>query len=103
MSAFIDLDQTVHPQRMHAQELSDLLSDVEKKAQTDPKSAKTLLQLIFVSDISITNIEGADAERRLRKLAMIPLQGISFFKEREEVKKICKELITKWGQKRRAL
>lgn len=98
MSAFIDLTQSA---RMSTEELSHLLSEIESKSQTEPRCARTLLQIIAAANLRITQIERADAEKRLRKVAAMPLQTMAFFSDREELKRLCKEVLTQWGVKRR--
>jgi hypothetical protein len=46
-------------------------------------------------------VERIEAEKRLRKVAGMPLLGMAFFAEREDLKRLCKDLLTRWGAKRR--
>lgn len=95
MSAFIDL--TGPSNSLSTEELSHLLSEVERTVQQDPRSAKNVLQLITAAEINLIQVDRVDAERRLRKVACTPLHGIAHLSDREEVKRICRDLINTWG------
>ena len=85
---------------MSEEELDHLLGEIEKKNASDPKAVINLLQLVMLADQKLQTVEKVNAEKRLRKIAIAPLTG-SFSVEKEDVKKKCRELISKWGFLRR--
>ena len=85
---------------MPEEEVEHLIAEIEKKHQTDFKATLNLLQLVLLAEVRLETIERINAEKRVRKIVAAPLMG-SFSADKEEVKKRCRELISKWGNIRR--
>ena len=85
---------------MSEEELDHLIGEIENKNAADPKAAINLLQLVLLGDQKLQTIEKIHAEKRIRRISVAPLTG-SFSLEKENVKKKCRDLISKWGFLRR--
>ena len=85
---------------MPEEEVEHLIAEIEKKHQTDFKATLNLLQLVLLAEVRLETIERINAEKRVRKIVAAPLMG-SFSADKEEVKKRCRELISKWCNIRR--
>ena len=87
---------------MSGEELSHLLESIEKKNTKDVRASLNLLQLIRCSYQDLKDIDSTMAERRLRKLVTQPLK-VLFTREVEDFRKLCRELIQRWGMQRKKL
>ena len=77
MSGFIDLTCSFEVQspksKMSIDEFEHLISEVEKKFQSEPRSANIVLRILKAANLTLLQIEKADAEKRIRKVSATPL------------------------------
>ena len=87
---------------MSSEDLVHLITEIEKRQNSDAKACLNLLKMIGESSTqSIEVLDESLAEKRLRRLLAVPIK-LPYTMEKEDVKKKCRELISKWGMMRRS-
>lgn len=85
---------------MSKEDLQHLLEEIERRQNSDARACLNLLQLIDNTRQPLPILEETQAEKKIRRLISVPIK-IPITQEKQEVKKRCRELISKWGMQRR--
>lgn len=87
---------------MTTEEFQELLGQIDKLKDTDPVKVCKILDFIASVRISSLQVQQSGALRFLRQVSAMPVATMGRqMKEKEFMKKRCRELISHFGEKRR--
>ena len=80
----------------------EIIADIELRKRSDPRAVVTLLKIMTKADLNIALVQQAKAEKHLRELVSLPSNMFNSNKcEVEMMKKLSKDLLKSWADKRR--